>query len=83
MELGSSPRVPGTLEAARQELERIRFISACAGNVPVEHGLISFAPHDVKQRCHVARNCKNAPVRACCCSLFAESFCTKLSNMLQ
>jgi hypothetical protein len=45
--------------------------------------LISFAPHDVKQRCHVARNCKNAPVRACCCSLFAESFCTKLSNMLQ
>jgi len=29
MELGSSPRVRGTLEAARQELERIRFISAC------------------------------------------------------
>ena len=49
MELGSSPRVRGTLEAARQELARIRFIPACAGNVLVEHGLISFALHDVKQ----------------------------------
>ena len=24
--------------------------------------------------CHVARNCKNAPVRACCCSLFENHF---------
>ncbi len=24
--------------------------------------------------CHVARNCKNAPVRACCCSLFEKHF---------
>ena len=29
MELGSSPRLRGTLEAARQEW----FISACAGNM--------------------------------------------------
>ena len=29
MELGSSPRVRGTLEAAHRE----RFISACAGNM--------------------------------------------------
>ena len=47
---GSSPRLRGTLEADRQEPQCIRFISACAGNVFVEHVLISLALHDVKQR---------------------------------
>jgi hypothetical protein len=31
-------------------------------------------PNFRKGLCHVARNCKNAPVRACCCSLFEKHF---------
>ena len=33
--------------------------------------------------CHVALNCKNAAVRALCCSLFENLSATKLSIMLQ